>query len=209
MAVPCSGCGREYDVSLFAFGRTIHCTCGARVGVEPRVRALDAAAGDAAPRFVADAMLGRLARWLRLLGFDCVYDAEAGDDEVVRRALDEGRILLTRDRSLPEEWWIQDVCVLRAERPDDQLVEVVERLGLRDRLRPLTRCSECNGPLRPLPRESARGRVPEGVLAREERFWECADCGHVYWQGSHADRIREVVARLASDATSASSSDPD
>ena len=95
MAITCHGCGREYDVTLFQFGRTIRCTCGARVGLEHRI---GPAVDEARPRFIADAMLGRLARWLRTLGYDTAYDDRIADADLVRRSLTEGRHLLTRDR---------------------------------------------------------------------------------------------------------------
>jgi uncharacterized protein with PIN domain len=195
MAVPCRRCGREYDVTLFEYGRTLWCTCGARVGLEPRVRA---SRRSAEPRFVADAMLGRLARWLRLLGLDCAYDADFADETVVHLALDEGRTLLTRDRRLPLEWWIEDVYVVRAEAVREQLAEVIRRFDLATRIRPLTRCGECNGRLRGVSPSDVAGRVQPDVLARFETFSECVDCGRVYWEGTHADRIRRVAAQLVS-----------
>src|SRR3990170_1884649 len=118
MAVCCQRCSREYDVTLFEFGRTIWCTCGNRVGIEPRVRHV---ADSTERRFAADAMLGRLARWLRLLGFDCAYDVATTDEGIARLAMSEGRTLLTRDRCLPEEWWIPDVYVVCAEDVEGQL----------------------------------------------------------------------------------------
>jgi uncharacterized protein with PIN domain len=194
MAVPCSHCGRDYDVTLFGFGRTIWCTCGARVGLEPRVRPLQ-------PRdetcFAADAMLGRLAHWLRLLGFDCAWDEGFSDEALVRLALEEGRIVLTQDRRLPEDWWIEDVYVVRAQDPDAQLEEIVRHFDLSHSIRPLTRCAECNGTLTPVGPEVARGRVPDGVLERHDVFSQCPDCGQLYWEGSHAARIRERAEALS------------
>lgn len=192
MAVPCPSCGREYDAALFAFGRTLSCACGARVGLEPRVRE------SAAPaRLVADAMLGRLARWLRLLGFDCAFDADASDQELARRAVLERRILLTRDRRLPEEWWIPDVLVVRAEHTGAQLAEVIRRLELAASIRPLSRCSACNRALAPAAPSELAGRVPPRVLGQHSRFLACPGCGRVYWEGTHAERIRRVAEALA------------
>ncbi len=197
MSVPCASCGREYDVTLFEFGRTIWCTCGNRVGLEPRVRSIEA---DAEPHFSADAMLGKLARWLRLLGFDCAYESDIADETLVRQAIEQGRVVLTRDRSLPEEWWVGDICVLSEARTFEQLVEVMRRFRLANRLRPFSRCSECNCPLRDASAERARGRAPAGVLATAERLRECRVCGRVYWRGSHTRRIQRVVERLETSA---------
>jgi DNA-directed RNA polymerase subunit RPC12/RpoP len=154
VAIPCRQCGREYDVTLFEFGRTIWCTCGSRVGLEPRVRELPPTAEK---RFVADVMLGRLARWLRLLGLDCAYDPEIADEDLARLGVSEGRIVLTRDRRFPEEWWIRDVHLVREEEVRSQLVEVIRRFDLGPSLRVLTRCAECNRP----------GRMWRGVCRSE------------------------------------------
>ena len=189
MAVSCQHCGREYDVALFQFGRTISCTCGSRVGIEPRVRHLD----PEERRFAADAMLGRLARWLRLFGFDCTYDSEITDEEIVRQCLADGRTLLTRDRRLPHEWWIGGVFVLREEEVARQLVEVIQGFDLASSIRVLTRCSECNRTLDRATRSDVSGRVPARVQELHTVFSECRGCGRVYWEGTHAARIRALA----------------
>ena len=122
MSVPCPRCGRGYDVTLFQFGRTIHCTCGSRVGLEPRIR--PASCGHEL-RFMADAMLGRLARWLRILGCNVALEPEIPDAELVRRALEEERVILTRDQALPEEWRLPRVLIVESEAPLIQLQQVV------------------------------------------------------------------------------------
>lgn len=193
MSVPCSRCGREYDVTLFEFGRTLWCTCGSRVGIEARVRK-SRAAGEM--RFIADAMLGRLAHWLRLLGFDCAYENEITDEELVRRGVEQDRTILTRDRALPEEWWVPGICVVRAEKTFDQLREVVRRFDLASSVRLFTRCSECNWDLAVAAQADLGGRAPAGILASHERFWECSGCGRVYWEGSHTKRMKRVVERI-------------
>jgi uncharacterized protein with PIN domain len=193
MAVPCQRCGREYDVALFEFGRTISCTCGSRVGIEPRVRPLGRWSKR---RFVADAMLGRLARWLRLLGFDCTYSPEITDAEIVRLAAAEGRVILTRDRRLPEEWWVDDIYVVRAEELRQQLFEVVQHFDLAASIHALTRCSQCNRALERVARAAVSGRVPARVFEFHDVFSECPSCGRIYWEGTHAARVRSVVASL-------------
>jgi uncharacterized protein with PIN domain len=193
MGVPCTGCGREYDVALFQFGRTIHCTCGERVGLAARVRMR---APSHEIRFFADAMLGRLAHWLRILGFDVAYEGDLPDESLVRRALTEGRVILTRDRALPVQWRVEDVHLVASELPFEQLREVVRTFGLADRVRVFTRCSRCNTRLRSAPPEEVRGLVPPRVLASQSEFRRCAGCGRVYWHGSHTVRMKRVVERI-------------
>jgi hypothetical protein len=196
VGVPCPGCGREYDVALFPFGRTIHCRCGRRVGVAPRVRP---AASDP-PRFLADAMLGRLARWLRLLGFDTAYAGELPDGEVVRRALAEERWILTRDRALPVEWSVAGVHLLHSELVLEQLRDVVWAFQLASRARPFSRCGECNEPLAATSRDEVASEVPPGVLATAQELSRCPSCGRVYWRGSHTARMKAVMDRVLAGA---------
>ncbi len=193
MGVPCPGCGRSYDVALFQFGRTIDCRCGRRVGVEARVRRIPA---GSRPRFLADAMLGRLARWLRILGYDAAWEEHVSDAELVRRAVQEERILLTRDRALESEWRVSDIHNVRAEEPQAQLGEVAAAFDLGPGAKPFSRCSLCNVELEPCTREDARGRVPPRVHAAGDRFWRCTGCGRCYWEGSHVDRMRRVLEAL-------------
>jgi uncharacterized protein with PIN domain len=152
--------------------------------------------GDAPgePRFIADAMLGRLARWLRLLGQDTLYEPGIADRELVRRALEEGRYILTRDRRLTEEWRVADVYVVSADTPREQLAETLARFDLAGRIRLFSRCSRCNAVVAPVSRDDAAGRVPADVLASGARIFTCRSCGRLYWEGSHTARMREVLA---------------
>ena len=193
MAITCPECGREYDVTLFDFGRTIRCTCGARVVMEHRARPL----ADP-PRFAADAMLGRLARWLRALGYDVAHDPTLNDAALVRLAFEGRRTLLTRDRRLCDDWRIRGCAVLEARKPAGQLREVVDRLGLdRDWERRLfTRCMVCNTPLEPADEEAVRDDLPTGSASPEGPFARCPGCGRVYWEGQHTRRMRRFLARV-------------
>jgi uncharacterized protein with PIN domain len=176
-------------VALFPFGRTIHCACGARVGIAPR--ALPATSRE--PRFLADAMLGRLARWLRVIGADTAYEPDIADTELARRAIEEDRVVLTRDRALPEEWRLPRVLLLESEAPLEQLRQVADRYGLEWRGRLFRRCSLCNATLAPIEAGRARERVPERVAREQRRFAECRGCHRVYWEGSHTRRMRRVL----------------
>ena len=147
-------------------------------------------------RFVADAHLGRLARYLRMLGFDTLFDNDIGDREMARLSREEGRILLTRDRGLLMRRGITHACFLPQLPPREQLRWVVERLQLAGLFKPFSRCTTCNGDLATVTVGDVAGSVPDGVLRRNERFWRCLGCGRVYWQGSHYARMQEFVARV-------------
>lgn len=141
-------------------------------------------------------MLARLARWLRLLGFDCAYDGGITDAELVRRALAESRTILTRDRKLADEWWVSNVYVVTADELRDQLLEVIRRYDLARSIAVLSRCNECDEPVQPVPVEEIRNWVPPNVLELHHDFSMCPKCGRVYWEGTHAERIRRVVDEL-------------
>jgi uncharacterized protein with PIN domain len=193
VAVPCPRCRREYDVTLFAFGRTIWCACGTRVGLEPRVHTVDTTAHK---RFSADSMLARLARWLRLLGFDCAYDGGITDAALVRRAVEDNRIILTRDRKLKGEWWVPNIYVVEAECLREQLVEVLRHFDLARSIAVLSRCNECDQSVRAISAADVRDRVPPHVLETHHDYSTCPQCGRVFWEGTHAQRIRRVVDDL-------------
>ncbi len=190
MAVPCPSCGRDYDIALFQFGRTIDCTCGARVALAPRVRPLVRAANM---RFIVDAMLGRLARWLRLLGCDAEYDASIRDADLVRRAIEEDRVVLTRDRAVAEEWSVPRLLIVESEALDEQLRQVVHAFDLDWSARLFARCSRCNAELDEVARDAVAARLPPRVLQEQQHFVRCPHCDRIYWGGSHVARMRRAI----------------
>lgn len=149
------------------------------------------------PCFLADGMLGRLARWLRLLGYDTEYDNHASDLELARRARAEGRVLLTRDRALAARRGLQTLLI-DSERLEEQVRQVVETFGWPADAA-LSRCACCNVPLEEVEPEAVRELVPPHVLRTQRRFWLCRGCGRVYWQGSHVDSIRRRLGELKND----------
>lgn len=138
-------------------------------------------------RFVADVMLGKLARWLRALGYDTLYFRDAPDSRLLGIALRERRQLLTRDAGLAARAGATGLFI-RAEALDDQLREVMDACGLTSRA-PLSRCLECNGMLAERRPPEVEGRVPPYTLATQPQFWECSGCARIFWAGSHAEGI--------------------
>jgi uncharacterized protein with PIN domain len=143
-----------------------------------------------AVRFVLDVHLGRLARLLRLAGFDCLYDNHWDDRTLSRLSREGARILLTRDRGLLMRAELTHGYCVRSPHPTEQLAEVLGRFDLSRRLSPFSRCLVCNRPLQRLPRRQARQRVPPLVARRYRRFRACPQCGRVYWRGSHWENMR-------------------
>ena len=151
------------------------------------------------PSFLADCNVGRLARWLRVMGYDAEFEPVLADGFVVWRALHEGRVLLTRDRELTRRRLITTgqvrAILLRDDDVQAQLRQVAGELGL-DGSSSLTRCLECNVVLEPRPFEVVAHRVPFHVRAAQTRFAACPRCGRVYWPGSHWQRMQERLAAL-------------
>ncbi len=199
--VHCLCCGRAYGLDRMNEARTFHCTCGARVG---RARTERDCEERRPPRFMLDAMLGSLARWLRLLGYDAAYRADIPDADLVRQAVSEDRILLTRDRALPEEWRVSGIHLVEAQDTMAQLREIDRRFGLRQDARIFTRCSRCNEGLTEVSRAEARGHVPPHPFAEHELFLRCQRCQRHYWHGGHAQRIEQRLDEVlgASEAKS-------
>lgn len=148
------------------------------------------------PRFVADVHLGRLAGYLRLLGFDCRYRNDFGDDELLEISRAERRTVLTRDVGLLEHACLTHGAFVHQTDPRRQLREVLDRFDLWSRISPLTRCARCNSPLERVPRAAALGRVPDAVAREYREFTRCPGCGRLYWPGSHPERLRERLAAV-------------
>lgn len=144
-------------------------------------------------RFIADAHLGALARYLRFLGFDTVYRNDFSDDEIARIALEEHRIVLTRDRDLLMRRTITHGCYVRASLPSQQLQELTRRLDLAGAIQPFTRCSLCNQRLESIDKQSLHTLLAPAVVDRYKVFWSCRACHRVYWQGSHWHRLQGLI----------------
>jgi uncharacterized protein with PIN domain len=193
MAIVCSNCGRQYDVTLFQFGRTIDCACGTKVGHEHRLNLPE----NTEVRFFADVNVGRLTRWLRALGIDTAWEDRISDGDLVRRALTENRNILTLDKRLPIEWRIGNVLLLKTQVPFEQLREVVEHFKIPRRGKLFTRCLMCNEPLREALNEEIARHVPETMRTWEDKIFQyCPNCRKVYWEGSHTVRMKKAIEDL-------------
>jgi hypothetical protein len=151
-------------------------------------------------KFVADHMLGTLAKWLRFLGYDTLYPDCIDDGELVRIARDEKRVLLTRDKEIARRKDGKHVKIILIKDKDveKQVAEVFSYCGIKpDPGMFLSRCSVCNSPIEPVGQGEAGNRVPAGVFERHDRFWKCPGCGRFYWEGTHWTKIKKIAERTA------------
>ncbi|MFZ0889184.1 MAG: Mut7-C RNAse domain-containing protein [Candidatus Binataceae bacterium] len=145
------------------------------------------------PAFAADRMVGRLARWLRMLGADVLYDPALSGPALLRLARREGRRMLTRDKRLRTA---PDVLYVESNLLRDQLREVLASFPFDARRHAFTRCLECNRPLTTVARELVARRVPPFVYASQDQFAECKVCGRIYWPGTHVARVMRELSAL-------------
>jgi len=145
------------------------------------------------PRFLLDSHLGRLAAYLRMLGFDCLYRNDYDDAELAELVQREKRILLSRDRRLLMRKVVQYGYCLRSLEPPEQLTEVVRRFDLADKIRPFHRCLRCNGALQPVSKETVLDRLEPLTKIHYDEFSLCPACDQVYWKGSHVERMEKLI----------------
>ena len=148
------------------------------------------------PIFLLDNHLGKLARYLRLLGIDAAYQNHFEDHELARMAADQERILLTRDRGLLKRNQVSHGFILRSDDPLEQAVSVVRRYQLLERLDPFTRCAKCNGLLKPVSKGEVLPELEPLTKKYYHRFQRCRNCGQVYWQGTHFRRLNQFVKEI-------------
>jgi len=141
-------------------------------------------------------MLGKLARWLRLAGFDTRYQKDIPDAELVRIAAGEDRILLTRDTRLPERWRIDKLFLVSSEFVGEQVGEVFRKFKLAEAVDPLSRCLECNGKLASIRKAEYAHEIPPYVYKTQEEFHRCPDCGRIYWKGTHYDTLQRRLQAM-------------
>ena len=165
-----------------------------RLDISPLLRLRPAPLRE--PRFAADVHLGRLARYLRALGFDTVYDNTLDDAALAHLSAAEARILLTRDKGLLKRSEVTRGYWLRHTDPRQQIAEVVAALQLGPAARPFARCIRCNGLLEQVAERAFRQQLPAGLRGRYARISRCAGCGQLYWPGSHYDRMAALIGEI-------------
>lgn len=154
-------------------------------------------------RFIADNNVGKLARWLRMMGYDTVLCRDKDDREMVRRALDEDRVILTKDSQFMRRRLIASgrlkAVLVKHDDPEEQVREVVKGLALDYCFGPFSLCLECNRVLSPRSREEVRERVPLHVFRTQPQYTECVSCRRVYWQGTHWRAMIEKLEHMRSE----------
>ena len=151
---------------------------------------------DSSMKFIADAMLGRLAAWLRLLGYDVLYDSSLNDRQIIRLAREQGRTIITRDTGLIRSKAARGSIFITADHVVDQLSEMQAHLGCLDRV-PRGRCVRCNGELESTGRtDDIRELVPDYIFHSHEQFLRCRICGNVYWEGSHYRHMKDTLQQV-------------
>ncbi len=147
-------------------------------------------------RFIADGHLGKLTRYLRLLGFDVAYSANADDSAILNIMQAEERALLTRDRRLLMHKVVRHGYCPRSDQPIDQLLEVIQRFGLDNAINPFSHCLNCNGLLQPVDKSEILNQLEPLTRQYYDSFARCESCENIYWQGSHYDHLAGLINKI-------------
>ncbi|MBN1176765.1 MAG: Mut7-C RNAse domain-containing protein [Dehalococcoidales bacterium] len=154
-------------------------------------------------RFIVDHNVGKLAKWLRMMGYDSLFFDGEDDTQMVRQALAEGRMILTRDAGIMKRRVVHNgrlkALLIESEEPERQMRQVMDRLHLNINLRPFTLCLECNHPLVERSREEVKDRVPPHVFKTQAQYMECPACRRIYWRGTHWEAMTRKLEKLAND----------
>ena len=151
-------------------------------------------------RFIVDQNVGKLARWLRMMGYDTRFFTGQDDGQMIDIAQKETRVILTRDTQIMKRRVVTGgqikAVLLEDDAPELQMRQVIETLSLSPRFRPFSICLECNQPLEARSRRQVKDRVPPYVFRTQRQYMACPACHRVYWQGTHWTNVGEFVDRL-------------
>jgi len=148
-------------------------------------------------KFITDGMLGKLTRWLRMLGYDVEYTGSMDDKELILKAKMENRILLTRDVGLYQQAIGKGVDAFLIESPNQtaNLVELAKRFKFKLEVdMKASRCPKCNSAIKAVSKAAVSDRIPRTTSLNYDEFWQCQGCGQVYWRGAHWKRIDKILA---------------
>lgn len=148
-------------------------------------------------QFIADVHLGKLARILRLLGFDVYYRNNLDDPEIANLSAESGRLVLSRDRGLLKRRLIKNSLFISSTDPIQQTVQVITALGLESEIRPFTRCSHCGAPIQPVKKDTVYQELPASVRDKYSVFYQCELCGKLFWKGDHFRTMDRLFEKLA------------
>jgi len=150
--------------------------------------------------FIVDSNAGKLARWLRMMGYDTLFFNDIEDGRLVDMAMKQGRVVVTRDTQIAKRRVVASgnlrVVLTRDDDPRKQLLQVMKELGLDCRERQFTRCLECNRRLVPRSREEVKDLVPPYVFSTQTQYMQCPSCSRVYWQGTHWQRMKRALEEI-------------
>ncbi len=148
-------------------------------------------------KFITDHMLGKLAKELRMLGYDTLYYRGENGYPLIKLARDEGRVILTRSSKLAPRRPEDRIIRITADKPSSQVRELIQAgaIHIREEIF-FSRCLQCNVPIHEIPREEAEGKVPDFILYQQKEFFQCPACSKIYWRGSHQDHMKKRIEQL-------------
>ncbi|MFC2048151.1 Mut7-C RNAse domain-containing protein [Chloroflexota bacterium] len=154
-------------------------------------------------KFIVDHNVGKLAKWLRMMGYDTLFFDGSDDSQMVRVALDDGRVILTRDTQIMKRWVVTTgrlkAILIESEEPEQQIRQVIETLNLDSQFKPFTVCLECNQSLVERSKEQVQYRVPLYVFRTQNQYMECPACHRIYWRGTHWQAMLKRLKKFIKD----------
>ena len=147
-------------------------------------------------KFILDVHLGKLARYLRFLGFDSYYRNDLDDDEIIRLSVSDKRIILTRDKGILKNGSVTHGYYVRNQKPPDQLQEIIDKFDLKEKIKPFSRCSSCNGRIKKVSKQSVIEHLKPLTIRHFNAFFQCTGCKNIYWEGSHFEKLSKWIQRL-------------
>jgi uncharacterized protein len=145
------------------------------------------------PKFIADVHLGKLTRYLRMMGFDILYKNDFDDDEIVNFSLTEKRTILTRDRGILKRSEVTHGCWIRSTKVKEQVTEVIKRFYLKNIIREFSRCIECNSILITISKNEIINELPPKVSRSQVYFSRCPSCKKLFWKGTHHQKMLSFI----------------